>query len=150
MDIHTHLEPRLLRDLDATSMSHSIEVRPVFLDHRLVEFLLPVPSETRIHQKRLLLDAAKLFLPQNLLQDLQARRKRTFTFPFKKWITRDLHRTMQEAFSSERLGRFQVLEFKAVNDIWRQYQRSESSVGWSRIWSLFVLGRWCEIMEVGP
>jgi asparagine synthase (glutamine-hydrolysing) len=150
MDIHTHLEPRLLRDLDATSMSHSIEVRPVFLDHRLVEFLLPVPSETRIRQKRLLLDAAKIFLPQDLLQDLQARRKRTFTFPFKRWITRDLHRTMQEAFSSQRLGRFQVLEFKAVNDIWRQYQRSESSVGWSRIWSLFVLGRWCEIMEVGP
>jgi asparagine synthase (glutamine-hydrolysing) len=150
MDIHTHLEPRLLRDLDATSMSHSIEVRPVFLDHRLVEFLLPVPSETRIQQKRLLLDAAKMFLPHDLLRDLEARRKRTFTFPFKKWITRDLHRTMQEAFSSQRLGRFQVLEFKAVNDIWRQYQRSESSVGWSRIWSLFVLGRWCEIMEVGP
>ena len=41
MDIHTHLEPRLLRDLDATSMAHSIEVRPVFLDHRLVEYLLP-------------------------------------------------------------------------------------------------------------
>jgi asparagine synthase (glutamine-hydrolysing) len=150
MDIHTHLEPRLLRDLDAMSMSHSIEVRPVFLDHRLVEFLLPVPSETRIHQKRLLLDAAKTFLPPNLLEDLEARRKRTFTFPFKKWISRDLHRTMREAFSSERLGRFQVLEFKAVNDLWRQYQRSESSVGWSRIWSLFVLGRWCEIMEVGP
>jgi asparagine synthase (glutamine-hydrolysing) len=150
MDIHTHLEPRLLRDLDATSMSHGIEVRPVFLDHRLVEFLLPVPSETRIQQKRLLLDAAKMFLPHGLLRDLEARRKRTFTFPFKKWITRDLHRIMQEAFSSQRLGRFQVLEFKAVNDIWRQYQRSESSVGWSRIWSLFVLGRWCEIMEVGP
>jgi hypothetical protein len=109
-----------------------------------------VPSETRIHKKRLLLDAARIFLPQDLLQDLQSRRKRTFTFPFKKWIARDLHRTMQESFSSERLGRFQVLEFKAVDDIWRQFQRSESSVGWSRIWSLFVLGRWCEIMEVGP
>src|SRR6267154_2550611 len=150
MDIHTHLEPRLLRDLDATSMAHSIEVRPVFLDHRLVEFLLPVPSETRIQQKRLLLDAAKFFLPQNLLQDLETRRKRTFTFPFKKWITRDLHRTMQETFSSERLGRLRVLEFGAVNEIWRRYERSERAVGWSRIWSLFVLGRWCETMQVGP
>jgi asparagine synthase (glutamine-hydrolysing) len=150
MDIHTHLEPRLLRDLDATSMAHSIEVRPVFLDHRLVEFLLAVPSETRIQQKRLLLEAAKFFLPQDLLEDLETRKKRTFTFPFKRWITRDLHRTMQEAFSSERLGRLQVLEFEAVNDIWRRYERSEGAVGWSRIWSLFVLGRWCETMEVGP
>jgi asparagine synthase (glutamine-hydrolysing) len=150
MDIHTHLEPRLLRDLDATSMAHSIEVRPVFLDHRLVEFLLPVPSETRMQQKRLLLEAAKFFLPQDLLQDLETRRKRTFTFPFKKWITRDLHRTMQEAFSSERIGRLRVLEFGAVNEIWRRYERSEGAVGWSRIWSLFVLGRWCETMQVGP
>ena len=150
MDIHTHLEPRLLRDLDATSMSHSIEVRPVFLDHRLVEFLLPVPSETRIHQKRLLLEAAKSFLPRNLLEDLETRRKRTFTFPFKRWITRDLHRTMQETFSQQRLHGQRVLEFGAVDDLWRRYERSEASVGWSRIWSLFVLQRWCEIMQVSP
>jgi len=150
MDIHTHLEPRLLRDLDAMSMAHSIEVRPVFLDHRLVEFLLPVPSGIRIQQKRLLLDAAKSFLPRNLLEDLETRRKRTFTFPFKRWITRDLHRTMQEAFSQRRLGSQQVLEFGAVDDLWRRYVRSEPSVGWSRIWSLFVLQRWCEIMQVSP
>jgi asparagine synthase (glutamine-hydrolysing) len=148
MDIHTHLEPRLLRDLDATSMSHSIEVRPVFLDHRLVEFLLPVPSETRIQQKRLLLDAAKVFLPGNLLEDLQTRRKRTFTFPFKRWITRDLQPTMRDTFSKQRLRGQRVLEFGAVDGLWRRYNRSEASVGWSRIWSLFVLQRWCEIMQV--
>jgi asparagine synthase (glutamine-hydrolysing) len=150
MDIHTHLEPRLLRDLDATSMAHSIEVRPVFLDHRLVEYLLPVPSETRIQQKRLLLDAAKFFLSPDLLRDLESRRKRTFTFPFKRWITRDLHNTMQETFSQQRLRSLRVLEFGAVDDLWRRYERSESSVGWSRIWSLFVLERWCEIMQVSP
>jgi len=150
MDIHTHLQPRLLRDLDATSMAHSIEVRPVFLDHHLVEFLLPVPSETRIQQKRLLLDAAKSFLPRNLLEDLETRRKRTFTFPFKRWITRDLHGTIQETFSQHRVDSRQVLEFGAVDDLWRRYERSEASVGWSRIWSLFVLQRWCEIMQVSP
>ncbi len=62
MDIHTHLEPRLLRDLDAMSMAHSIEVRPVFLDHRLVEFLLPVPSSIRMQQKRLLAGRRESFL----------------------------------------------------------------------------------------
>jgi len=150
MDIHTHLEPRLLRDLDATSMAHSIEVRPVFLDHRLVEYLLPVPSETRIQQKRLLLDAARYFLSPDLLRDLESRRKRTFTFPFKSWITRDLHKTMQETFSQQRLRNLRVLEFGAVDQLWRRYERSEASVGWSRIWSLFVLERWCEIMQVSP
>lgn len=150
MDIHTHLEPRLLRDLDATSMAHSIEVRPVFLDHRLVEFLLPVPSQVRMRQKRLLFQASRQFLPASLLQDLETRPKRTFTFPFKRWLTRDLQSALQEMFGCQRLRQLGVLEPDAVQSLWRRYERSEASVGWSRVWSLFVLARWCEIMQVGP
>jgi asparagine synthase (glutamine-hydrolysing) len=150
MDIHTHLEPRLLRDLDAMSMAHSIEVRPVFLDHRVVEFLLPVPSSIRMQQKRLLLDAAKAFLPPALLADLTSRRKRTFTFPFQHWLSHDLRNVLKEAFSPGRLRRTGVLEPAAVNRLWDRYERSEGAVGWSRIWDLFVLQRWCELMQVSP
>ena len=150
MDIHTHLEPRLLRDMDAMSMAHSLEVRPVFLDHRLVEFLLPVPAALRIRQKRLLLEATKPFLPPALYQDLLARPKRTFTFPFVRWLSRDLQRTMQETFAPERLRRAGVLDPAAVGELWRRYDRAPAAVGWSRIWSLFVLQRWCEAMEVRP
>jgi asparagine synthase (glutamine-hydrolysing) len=150
MDIHTHLEPRLLRDLDAMSMAHSIEVRPVFLDHRVIEFLLPIPSSIRMQQKRLLLDAAKGFMPPALLADLAARRKRTFTFPFQRWLSHDLRNVMKETFSPERLRQTGILDPAAVNRIWEHYERSESAVGWSRIWNLFVLQRWCELMQVSP
>jgi asparagine synthase (glutamine-hydrolysing) len=150
MDIHTHLEPRLLRDLDAMSMAHSIEVRPVFLDHRVVEFLLPVPSSIRMQQKKLLLDAAKVFLPPALLADLASRRKRTFTFPFQRWLSHDLRHVLKEAFAPDRLRRTGILEPAAVNRLWDRYERSEGAVGWSRIWNLFVLQRWCELMQVSP
>ncbi len=150
MDIQTHLEPRLLRDMDAMSMAHSLELRPVFLDHRLVEFLLPVPSKIRIQRKRLLLEAAKSFLPEVLRQDLLARRKRTFTFPFARWLTRDLRPAMQETFAPERLRATGVLEPAGVEHLWQRYARSAPAVGWSRIWSLFVLQRWCETMQVSP
>lgn len=150
MDIHTHLEPRLLRDLDAMSMAHSIEVRPVLLDHRVVEFLLQVPSSIRMRQKRLLLDATKPFLPPALLADLESRRKRTFTFPFQRWLSRDLRHVLKEAFAPKRLRKAGVLEPAAVNRLWERYERSEGAVGWSRIWNLFVLQRWCELMQVSP
>jgi asparagine synthase (glutamine-hydrolysing) len=150
MDIHTHLEPRLLRDLDAMSMAHSIEVRPVFLDHRVVEFLLPVPSSIRMQQKRLLLDAAKRFLPPALLADLESRRKRTFTFPFQRWLSRDLRNVLKQTFAPDRLRRTGILEPAAVNRLWEHYERSEGAVGWSRVWDLFVLQRWCELMQVSP
>ncbi len=150
MDIHTHLEPRLLRDLDAMSMAHSIEVRPVLLDHRVVEFLLPVPSAIRMQQKRLLLDAAKVFLPPALLADLASRRKRTFTFPFQRWLSHDLRGVLKEAFAPDRLRKTGILQPQAVNRLWDRYERSEGAVGWSRIWDLFVLQRWCELMQVTP
>ena len=150
MDIHTHLEPRLLRDLDAMSMAHSIEVRPVFLDHRIVEFLLSVPASIRMRQKRLLLDAAKAFLPPALLADLESRRKRTFTFPFQRWLSHDLRGVLKEVFSPDRLRRTGVLQPAAVDQLWNRYERSKGAVGWSRIWDLFVLERWCELMQVSP
>ena len=150
MDIHTHLEPRLLRDLDAMSMAHSIEVRPVLLDHRVVEFLLPVPSAIRMQQKKLLLDAAKLFLPPALLADLASRPKRTFTFPFQRWLSHDLRGVLKDAFAPDRLRKTGVLQPDAVNRLWDRYERSEGAVGWSRIWDLFVLQRWCELMQVTP
>jgi asparagine synthase (glutamine-hydrolysing) len=150
MDIHTHLEPRLLRDLDAMSMAHSIEVRPVFLDHRVVEFLLPVPSSIRMQQKRLLLDAAKAFMPPALLTDLASRRKRTFTFPFQRWLSHDMRSVLKEAFAPDRLRQTGILEPAAVNRLWDRYERSEGAVGWSRVWNLFVLQRWSELMQVSP
>lgn len=150
MDIHTHLEPRLLRDLDAMSMAHSIEVRPVLLDHRVVEFLLPVPSAIRMQQKRLLLDAAKVFLPPALLADLASRRKRTFTFPFQRWLSHDLRGVLKDAFAPDRLRKTGILQPEAVSRLWDRYERSEGAVGWSRIWDLFVLQRWCELMQVTP
>src|SRR5437899_6430128 len=101
--------------MDAMSMAHSLEVRPVFLDHRLVEFLLPIPSAIRIQQKRLLLEATKRFLPSELLQDLQARRKRTFTFPFARWLTRDWRPTIEQSFTAERLASVGVLEPSSVS-----------------------------------
>jgi asparagine synthase (glutamine-hydrolysing) len=150
MDIHTHLEPRLLRDLDAMSMAHSIEVRPVLLDHRVVEFLLLVPSSVRMQQKRLLLDATQTFLPPALLSDLESRRKRTFTFPFKWWLSHDLRGVLKQTFAPDRLRRTGILQPEYVNRLWDRYERSEDAVGWSRIWSLFVLQRWCECMQVSP
>jgi len=150
MDIHTHLQPRLLRDLDAMSMAHSLEVRPVFLDNEILEFLLPIPARLRLQQKRLLLDAVSRFLPAGLLEDLKSRRKRTFTFPLARWMGRDIQPLLDETFSPEHLKAGAILQNDAVQALWKRYQASPASVGWSRVWSLFVLARWCETMNVTP
>jgi hypothetical protein len=36
-----------------------------------------------------------------------------------------------------------------VNRLWQRYLQNPEAVGWSRLWIVFVLARWCEIMRVG-
>ena len=147
VDFPAHLEARLLRDGDAMSMAHSLEVRPVMLDHTLVEYVLSLPSSIRLQKKRLLLDATRECMPGSLHFDLRTRPKRTFTFPFSRWIGEDLRATIQETFSLDRLGAVGVLNPEAVRKLWARYLENPAAVGWSRLWTIFVLARWCEIMQ---
>jgi asparagine synthase (glutamine-hydrolysing) len=150
MDIQTHLQPRLLRDLDAMSMAHSVEVRPVFLDDRVVELVLGLRSAFHGKPKESLLRAMTRFVPANLLSNLTSRTKRTFAFPFANWLGRDFKPAISETFSPERLRGRGILQPEAVGRIWERFQRSPGAVGWSRIWNLFILQRWCELMDVRP
>jgi asparagine synthase (glutamine-hydrolysing) len=150
MDICAHLQPRLLRDLDAMSMAHSLEVRPVFLDDRVVEFMLSLPGPARGRPKELLLHAMQRYMPADLLADLKSRAKRTFTFPFAAWLAHRLRPAISETFAAGRLKEGGILQPDAVRRIWERFQRSPETVGWSRVWSLFVLARWCQAMDVRP
>jgi asparagine synthase (glutamine-hydrolysing) len=146
-DFHAHLEPRLLRDSDAMSMAHSLELRPIFLDHEIVNAVWKLPASLRLQKKRLLLAAAERHMPDGLLQMLASRPKRTFTFPLSRWLSTELKHALDETFQPEKLRGAEVLDPAAVSMLWRRYQRNPAAVGWSRIWSLFVLQRWCEIMK---
>ena len=60
----------LLRFADRNSMAHSVEVRLPFLQHQLVEFLLTVPPQFKIHQgwtKWLLRKTVENKLPQEIV-----------------------------------------------------------------------------------
>jgi asparagine synthase (glutamine-hydrolysing) len=148
MDICTHLQPRLLRDLDAMSMAHSLEVRPPFLDDRIVEFVLNLHGSVLARPKELLLRSMKRFMPAELVADLKSRAKRTFTLPFATWLARDLKPLLAETFSPGRLTEGGILEPAAVGRVWERFQKFPEAVGWTRIWSLFVLARWCEAKNV--
>jgi asparagine synthase (glutamine-hydrolysing) len=148
LDFPLHLESRLLRDSDLMSMAHSIELRPVLLDHKIVEFVMQLPMHLRAQKKRLFLDATRNCMPDELYSKLLDRPKRTFTFPFARWIGEGLRSTIDDVFQQERLAAASALEEKAVGQLWQLYLSKPQAVGWSRLWVIFVLARWCELMEV--
>jgi asparagine synthase (glutamine-hydrolysing) len=83
------LPDNLLERGDRMSMAASIEARVPFLDHKLAEFVSTLPDEMRVNgltTKRVLREAAKGFLPANILE----RPKVGFRVPVHEWFAGEM------------------------------------------------------------
>jgi asparagine synthase (glutamine-hydrolysing) len=139
LELRHYMLNTLLRDTDSMSMHHSLEVRVPFLDHPLVEFVASLPDSAKRQPnfpKALLAESVSDLLPQEILEQS----KRTFTFPWERWLRGQLGLEV-----AVRLGRLTpslaaVMDCKSVESIWRSFLLRRT--GWARPWSLFVLNEW--------
>lgn len=141
LELRSYLVNTLLRDTDAMSMRHSLEVRVPFLDVPLVEYVLRVPEALKRNPRRpksLLIDAMKDLLPEEVI----AQNKRTFTFPWETWLRGKLGERVavglgdwSPALQARFDGRFALA-------VWRDFLRGRTT--WSRPWSLYVLNEWAK------
>jgi asparagine synthase (glutamine-hydrolysing) len=134
-ELGTYTHHQLLRDTDAMSMAHSLEVRVPLLDHRLVEAVLRLPPEAKTAgegPKPLLLRA----VGDLLAPEVRARRdKQGFTFPFEVWMRGPLREHVRAALDTR--PDFSLLRRDAVEGVWRAFQ--DGRVHWSRVWALAVV-----------
>ena len=97
-DLSTYLPEDLLLLLDRTSMAASVEGRVPFLDHRLVEAALAVPSHIRTAnnaQKALEREMARKFLPDSVIKAP----KQGFASPVGAWMKQGLATTAQRVLT---------------------------------------------------
>jgi asparagine synthase (glutamine-hydrolysing) len=90
----------LLRDADAVSMGHGLEVRPIFLDHHLVEHALALPAASKWKNgvsKAILKDATLDLLPPGFFN----RKKSGFTLPTNYWLEHELKDRLETAMEYE-------------------------------------------------
>ncbi|HKX18688.1 MAG TPA: asparagine synthase-related protein, partial [bacterium] len=134
LELRGYMHNQLLRDTDAMSMAHSLEVRVPFLDHSLVEFAARLPGHFRTNghpAKWLLLRALGDRLPAET-----GRRKRGFAFPLGDWLRGPLRPRVEDALR-DGAGIFRpeaVAALRAGVDAGR--------VHWSRLWAPVVLTLW--------
>jgi len=150
LELRGYMTNTLLRDTDAMSMAHSLEVRVPLVDVKVVEFALALPGKWKLNgasngvAKPLLADAVADLLPREIM----SRPKMGFTLPFAKWmqgcLRTDVAAVLDDAVQLRKLG----LSAGAVKNIWRKFLQKPRAIGWSRPWSLYVLARWCEINQV--
>jgi asparagine synthase (glutamine-hydrolysing) len=149
LELKGYMTNTLLRDTDAMSMAHSLEVRVPFVDTKLVDYVLSLPGEWKLRgrssvPKPLLADAVADLLPRDFL----ARPKMGFTLPFEKWLQRNLRTEVSSVLRDSRRLSMSGVDAKAVEKVWDDFLAKPPAVGWSRPWSLYVLAQWCEINRV--
>ena len=139
LEIRSYMLNTLLRDADAMSMAHSLELRVPLLDHPVVEFVSAQPSASkqRSHAyKPLLVDAVGDLLPAEVL----TRPKQGFTFPWRDWLRGPLAPRVESQFEQLAPALRGRLNDRAIFDAWTDF--GSGRAGWLRPWSLYVLSEW--------
>jgi asparagine synthase (glutamine-hydrolysing) len=94
-NLSLRLPELLLMRVDKMAMSVGLETRVPFLDHEVVELACRIPMQRRSdgqHPKRLLKQAARGLVPDNLLD----RRKQGFGVPMHEWFVQRLRRLIRD------------------------------------------------------
>ncbi len=137
-----YLRNTQLRDIDAMSMAHGLEVRVPLLDHRLVAAMLALPARLkgptghgpRWLNKALLVAAAGLPAP------LLRAPKRGFTLPWELWLRGQLRPFAEDALFGE--APELPLRAEAIEALWAAFQARPERHLTTRVLGLMALRLW--------
>jgi asparagine synthase (glutamine-hydrolysing) len=134
-----YMRDTLLRDADALSMAHSLEVRPILLDHVLAEYAFSLPAQFKIRgssPKRVLIDSARDLLPEEIIN----RAKMGFELPLTSWLKTSLRERARGLFDAKTARALFSPQFLLATA--RELDGGVSRT--NRIWAYAVLLAWFE------
>jgi len=140
LDFHTLLSDQVLPFVDRLSMAHSVEVRPPFLDHQLIEFAASLPGRFKIKNgrvKHILKEALRPLLPKDLID----RPKEGFVMPVNDWLKGRLWSILQDALSPANLNAHGLFDPDKVTDMINDHSTGHGNHA-NRLWNLFMFQLW--------
>lgn len=120
---------------DRVDMANSLESRPAFLDHHLVELAMKIPPHVRIRngvEKWVLREAMKHVLPEVLYK----REKFAFMAPpahTDEHKTSAINQLMDKYMSPEDISSLGLFDQKAFNNMLREYRSSDDHTQQTRV-----------------
>jgi len=146
LDQKYYLADDILTKSDRMSMAHSVEVRPPFLDHRIVEFAATLPARLKIRgsqQKVVLRELMKDKLPPSILK----RKKIGFDIPAHEWLRGPLRGLLEDSFNSGLSEYGQLFRRDGVERLKKRHLQREINVGY-HLWGLLILFLWMKRWQV--
>jgi asparagine synthase (glutamine-hydrolysing) len=137
LDIETYLPDDLLLKADIASMAHSLELRSPFLDHRVLEVGISLPSSPRLRRKTALRAAFEDVLPSQVA----ARKKTGFGVPLTRWFREDLHEFARDILLDDQARNRGQLRPAAVERLLSDHAAGRADHG-HRLWCLLMLELW--------
>jgi asparagine synthase (glutamine-hydrolysing) len=141
LEMRCYLANMLLRDGDFMSMAHGLEIRVPFLDHKLVECVFSIPTETKLRNgfpKPLLLRSVLDEMPKDIFR----RSKMGFSFPWEIWLRNRLRHQVDELFYETPDTNETGLNVEECRNLWRRFLGHKKGMNWARVWALYVLLFW--------
>jgi asparagine synthase (glutamine-hydrolysing) len=138
IELSAYMSHMLLRDGDVFSMAHGLEVRLPFLDHKLVEEVLPLPGKWKRpdpRMKPLLVDAVGARLPREVYTST----KRGFTFPWDAWLRGALRERAASVMEDHDVWAALGIAPAAPACLWSRFLRRDPSVAALQVLALVVL-----------
>ena len=135
-----YLPDDILVKSDRMSMAHAVEVRPPFLDHRIVEFAATLPTDLKVRgksQKYLLNQLMNSKLPSAVMR----RKKVGFDIPAHEWLRGTLRSMMVESLTSAESEHSELFRFEVIRNYMQLHLNKRINVGY-HLWGLMILFLW--------
>jgi asparagine synthase (glutamine-hydrolysing) len=146
VDQNYYLPDDILYKTDRMSMAHSLEVRPPFLDHRIVEFAAGLPSNFKIRgarQKYILKELMRGKLPDAVLD----RKKTGFDIPTHDWFRGPLRALLGDTVTPQALAEAGIFDVRAVQNLIRDHMDRRINAGY-QLWGLLTFFLWLRRWKV--
>jgi asparagine synthase (glutamine-hydrolysing) len=139
-DQRYYLPDNILAKVDRMSMAHSLEVRPPFLDPRIVDFAACLPQRFKLRgttSKYVLRALMRDKLPRAVLR----RPKIGFDIPIHDWFRGVLRPLLLDTLTPDAVSASGLFRWPAVQQLLNEHLERRANLGY-HLWGLMVLLIW--------
>ncbi len=145
-DQRYYLADDLLQKVDRMSMAHSLEVRPPYLDHRIIEFAASLPDQFKVSgrcHKVILRRLMKDKLSKNVLRHS----KTGLDIPTHEWLRGPLRPFLDEVLSPKAAKQTGLFHAGAIERLKKDHIERRANLGY-HLWGLMILFLWMKHWKI--
>jgi asparagine synthase (glutamine-hydrolysing) len=145
-DQRYYLTDDLLQKVDRMSMAHSLEVRPPYLDHRLIEFAASLPDRHKVSGRDLKV-ILKHLMKDKLPRAVVRRSKTGLDIPTHDWLRGPLRPFLEDTLSRDAVKQSGLFRTEVVEKIKQDHLLRRANYGY-HLWGLMILFLWLKLWNV--